>query len=170
MRIILKVYRNLIKKNGGKRQEKSIVNKHWITSFLPLMKMHFIFEGFSIKTEHLQFFSEMLLGCIQSVEFTMINLSVWNVSTDLLHSLLAKKVSGEIFHSVLPKMRATLTWWEGRHYSWQPWLAKDVGATCLYWGKLKSKKVRPLLCPSAQGSKYGFAQDLTESLLTVRSG
>lgn len=95
-------------------QEKSIADKPPITSFLPLMKMHFIFKGFSIKMEHLLFFSEMILGCIQLVEFTVISLNIWNVPTDLLHSLLAKKVSDKMFHSVLPKMRGTLTLIRGK--------------------------------------------------------
>lgn len=58
------------------RQEKAIAGKPQITSFLPLMKMRFIFEGFSIKTKHLGFFSEMFLGCVQPVGFMAINLNI----------------------------------------------------------------------------------------------
>lgn len=56
-------------------QEKSIAGKPQITSFLPLMEMHFIFKGFAIKTKHLEFFSEVVLGCVWPVEFTVISLN-----------------------------------------------------------------------------------------------
>lgn len=56
-------------------QEKSIAGKPQITSFLPLMEMQFIFKGFAIKTKHLEFFSEVVLGCVWPVEFTVISLN-----------------------------------------------------------------------------------------------
>lgn len=116
---------------AGKNQ---LLIKLKITSFLPLMKMHFIFKGFSIQSMHLQFFSEMLLGCGWSVEFTRINLNVWNVPTDLLHSI-GKKVQAKYFSQYCQNW----VYFDTGMREGISGLAKAVEVASLYWEKLKSK-------------------------------
>lgn len=100
-------------------QEKSIVDKPQIISFLPLMKVNANFEGFSIKMESFQFFSEMFLVCLQLVEFTVINLHIWNVPINLLLSLLEKVFQMKYFTQYWQNERYFDTGKRGGSPGWQ---------------------------------------------------
>lgn len=97
---------------AGKNQ---LLIKLKITSFLPLMKMHFIFKGFSIQTEHaLTVFLRnasglWLVGRVHEDQPECLKCSHWPTA------LYWQKGSGKIFQSVLPKLSVLWHWYEGRH-------------------------------------------------------
>lgn len=112
--------------------EKSIGDKPQISSFLPSMKMHFIFKGFSIKTEHLDFFLRSAFGlCLVS--------RIHNDRPEYLkcsHGPAALFIGKKSFRQNVSfgtaKNKSYFDTGEREGISWQPWLAKDVGAENLY--------------------------------------